>query len=192
MSGDDVVRLVALLVILMAVGGTFIASGRGRIGQMAQHAAIWGLIFLGALAAIDLWPTISQTVRPQQTQESGGVESVSLREDGHYYLTLQVNGLPVVFAVDTGATDVVLSQADARRIGIDVANLAYVRTAQTANGTVRLAPVTLDTVVLGDFTWHKQSAVVNEGEMGQSLLGMSYLRHFQRIEISDGRLVLTR
>ena len=96
--------------------------------------------------------------------------------DGHYYLTLDLNGVPVDFVVDTGATDMVLTRADAARIGLDPDALAYTGVAGTANGQVRTARVRLDEVSLGGILDRNLPASVNEGVMDTSLLGMSYLR----------------
>ncbi|MEM1235641.1 MAG: TIGR02281 family clan AA aspartic protease, partial [Pseudomonadota bacterium] len=118
--------------------------------------------------------------------------SVPRRPDGHFYLTLDVNDVPVEFVVDTGATDVVLSDADARRVGIDLENLAFFGQAMTANGPVDIARVTLDSVELGEFRDEQVRASVNSGEMNLSLLGMSYLNRFETLQIQDGRLTLIR
>jgi aspartyl protease family protein len=64
--------------------------------------------------------------------------------------------------------------------------------AQTANGTVRMAPVRLDTVTVGDVSARNIQAVVNGGELRQSLLGMRYLNLFSSIEIKQDRMILTR
>jgi aspartyl protease family protein len=103
-----------------------------------------------------------------------------------------VNGTPVDFVVDTGATDMVLSREDAARIGLDPGDLAYTGIASTANGQVRTARVRLDEVSLGGITDRGVTASVNAGEMSGSLLGMSYLHRFERIEIANGRLILER
>jgi aspartyl protease family protein len=87
---------------------------------------------------------------------------------------------------------VVLGQADAARIGIDTGALAYLGRAYTANGEVRTAAVTLDSVAVGPVRHEDVRAVVNQGEMNGSLLGMSYLQRFSSIEITGGTLVLTR
>jgi clan AA aspartic protease (TIGR02281 family) len=70
--------------------------------------------------------------------------------------------------------------------------LIFVGTANTANGTVRTAPVWLASVSLGGMTDTDVRAVVNEGQMDGSLLGMTYLGLFGRIEIADGKLILSR
>jgi aspartyl protease family protein len=93
--------------------------------------------------------------------------------------------------VDTGATDLVLTRADAERAGIDTDGLIFSGQAFTANGMVQTAPVLLDTVALEGMR-ARVRAVVNGGEMQESLLGMSYLHRFERLEISGGTLVLER
>lgn len=112
--------------------------------------------------------------------------------DGHYHLTLDVNGTAIDFVIDTGASQVVLSQRDAARIGINADALNYSGAASTANGVVRTAPVVLDQVTLGGITDRGVAAVVNGGDMESSLLGMTYLGLYDRIEISNGELVLNR
>ena len=96
------------------------------------------------------------------------------------------------FVVDTGATGIVLTLDDARAAGIDTSNLAYVGRALTANGEVRTAPVVLETISVGPLNDSRIRATVNEGEMEQSLLGMDYLQRFSSVEISGGKLILTR
>lgn len=96
------------------------------------------------------------------------------------------------FVIDTGATEMVLSLEDARRVGLDTAALAYVGQARTANGVVPIAQVVLDEVALGGISDTNVRASVNGGQMDGSLLGMGYLERFSKIEIEGDRLVLTR
>jgi aspartyl protease family protein len=173
--------------------GWLIAANRRSLGKLAQYAAVWGFIFIGAIVAIGLWTDIRQTVAPRQSVMMEGARiEVPQAPDGHYYLTLGVNGAPVRFVVDTGASEMVLSHGDAMRAGIDFDRLVFSGRAYTANGMVDTAPVTLDTVQLGPVTETGVPAVVNGTDMQDSLLGMSYLRRFDRLEISDGRLLLER
>jgi len=112
--------------------------------------------------------------------------------DGHYYVTLDIDDTPVRFVIDTGASDVVLTQDDARKIGIDVDNLFFGGIANTANGEVRTARVKLHNVRLGEITDLVIPASVNAGEMDTSLLGMSYLQRYNKIELGGGKMVLRR
>lgn len=170
----------------------FVAQNRASLGKLVQHALVWGLIFLGAVAVVGLWDDIRRTVRPMQSVVSEDRIELPRAPDGHYYLTAEVEGVPVRFVVDTGASQIVLSQDDAERIGIDIGSLAYLGRAFTANGEVRTASVRLGDVAVGPVRHADVRAVVNAGEMGQSLMGMEYLQRFSSIEITGGKLVLTR
>lgn len=192
MDADMIARLAFLALLLAALGGWFIMQLRGSPGRTLQHLAVWGLIFVGLIAGYGLWSDIRGQVMPVQAVVSDGRIELPMGRDGHYHATIAVNGVPVRFVVDTGASDIVLSRQDAARAGIDVAGLSFVGQAQTANGTVATAPVRLDSMTLGPFTDTGLRAVVNGGEMDGSLLGMGYLRRFSRLEIADGMLILTR
>lgn len=192
MNTDQIMQLTFLVLLGGAILASYLVSNRGNLGKVSQQAAIWGLIFVGTIAAIGLWGDLSRDVLPRQSVQGDGTISVPQSTDGHYYLTLDINGTPVEFVVDTGATMMVLNQSDARRAGLDPDTLRYLGSANTANGVVRTAPVFLDSVTLGDLTDRDVRAVVNQGELDTSLLGMSYLDAFGDIRFSDGTLTLTR
>ena len=113
-------------------------------------------------------------------------------QTGISHLTLQVNGVGVPFLVDTGASEIVLTQDDARRVGFDTATLDYFGRANTANGTVSIAFVRLETVQLGEIMDTGVRATVNSAPMEGSLLGMSYLQRFAEVSIRGNTLILTR
>ena len=94
--------------------------------------------------------------------------------------------------IDTGASDIVLSESDAELLGYPVGDLIYSGRASTANGTVPIARVKLDTITLGRFTDRNIRATVNGGELDTSLLGMRYLSRFHKIEIMGSTMTLTR
>lgn len=193
MRSEDIGQLVFLILLVTAIGGYFVMENRHQLGKMARQSAVWGLIFVGVIAGIGLWDDIRSTVMPRQTvfAEQGQVE-VPRAPDGHYYLMLTINHTPVRFVVDTGASDVVLTQEDARRVGLDVANLRYLGEARTANGLVHTARVRLEDVRLGPVEDHNLRAVVNGGEMDTSLLGVSYLQRYSSMEFRRDTLILTR
>lgn len=193
MDEFDTAHLIYLIMLGLAVVFWFVTSNREKLGTVVQQALIWGLIFIGVIAAIGLWDDIRSTVLPGQglTATSDRVE-LPRHADGHYYLTAEVNGAPILFVVDTGASDIVLSQDDARLAGLDPNDLPYIGRAMTANGEVRTAPVRLDTFSVGPIHDTGVSAIVNEGALDQSLLGMSYLQRYSSVEITAGKLVLSR
>ncbi|MGO4915471.1 TIGR02281 family clan AA aspartic protease [Pseudogemmobacter sp. W21_MBD1_M6] len=193
MTSDDIGRLIYLVLLAAVIGGYFFARNRQSLGRTMQQASVWGLIFIGAVAVIGLWGDISKSVMPRQSVITGENRvEVPRAPDGHYYLVLDVNNTPVRFVVDTGATEVVLRQEDARRVGLDPADMAFIGQANTANGIVRTARVRLDRVNLGGIVDTRLPAWVSEGEMRESLLGMTYLSRFSKLSIEGGTLVLQR
>ncbi|MEM8773472.1 MAG: TIGR02281 family clan AA aspartic protease [Pseudomonadota bacterium] len=193
MSGDDTARLLYLALLGAAVVGWFIAQNRTSLGKNMQHAMVWGLLFIGVIAGVGLWGDIRNTVQPgSYSAFNDGTVELQRAVDGHYYVTAKVNGTNVDFVVDTGATQIVLTEEDAARAGLDTSDLAYIGRASTANGEARTAPVRLESLSIGPIEDRGIAAVVNGGELFQSLLGMSYLQRFESVEITDGKLILTR
>ncbi|MEX3315294.1 TIGR02281 family clan AA aspartic protease [Sulfitobacter sp. PS-8MA] len=193
MADIDTAHLIYLVVLLTMLAGWFFLQSRPSMNKTLQQAAVWGLIFTGAAAGVGLWQDITRDSARQQLRIDAQGEIILPRDrNGHYYLTAQVNDAPVRFVVDTGATDIVLTKADAARVGIDPEGLNYFGRAGTANGETRTAFVKLDKVVVGNAVDRNVPAVVNDGEMSQSLLGMGYLQRWGRIEISGGELRLSR
>lgn len=193
MADLDTGNLIYLIILLLMVGGWFFMQSREGLNKTLQYAAVWMMIFIGGAAAVGLWQDISRDARTPQFSLAGSDQIIVPRaRDGHYYLTADVNGANLRFVVDTGASDMVLTQKDAKRAGINPESLAYLGRANTANGEVRTAFVRLDQVQLGGIIDTDVAAVVNEGQMEQSLLGMGYLQRWGRIEITGGELILTR
>ena len=192
MNTEDYGRIAYLLILAVAIGGWFLAENRGNLGKSARQAVAWGLIFVGVVAGYGLWSDIRDDVMPRQSVIGQGVIEVPRGFDGHYRLTLNLNNVPVNFIVDTGASDVLLTREDAQRVGLDLNDLVFSGIANTANGTVTTAHARIANVRLGDISDQNLSVSVNGGDMDGSLLGMTYLQRFQKIEIAAGKLILTR
>ncbi len=194
MQEPDFGRLIYLVLLGTVIAGYFFAQNRDRLGKVMQQAILWVFLFAGIIVLYGLKDDLKQQILPQayvQTNETGQI-ILKRAKDQHFYATLEINGQNVVFVIDTGATDMVLNQPDAERVGIDPDKLVFIGTAQTANGRVNTARVKLDTVTFGDVTDERITAWVNDGDMGGSLLGMSYLSRFSKLEISGDKLLLTR
>jgi aspartyl protease family protein len=117
-----------------------------------------------------------QTYQPAQAAGGSSKQSVMLSIDrsGHFVHDGAINGQPIRFLVDTGASTIALPAADARRLGIDY--LKGVRgSSQTANGSVPVYVVHLDRVSLGSIVLTGVEAVVIEQGLNVALLGMSFL-----------------
>ena len=109
---------------------------------------------------------------------------------GNFQLEALVDGRRMTFLVDTGATGVALREGDAALIGIHPADRDFSTRSITANGIVRVAPVVLDRVEVGQIVVHDVLAVVfPDKALTQNLLGMSFLSRV-RWQQENGRLVL--
>ncbi len=124
---------------------------------------------------------------------ANSAQSVTLTADtrGHFITDGQINGGQVRFLVDTGATSIALSAADARRLGIDY------RSGQqglmgTANGTATAYRVRLDSVRIGDIVVNNVEGAVLEGsQMPVALLGMTFLNRME-MRREGQTMILTR
>jgi len=192
MDISDNAQLLYLCVLLGALIFYFVISNRQHMGRAARHAILWALIFMAVLAGVGLWESVRATLAPAQIVRGVGEISIDRGINGHYNAQALVNGVPLKLLVDTGATSIVLSEQDARAIGIDIDSLVYTGRANTANGQVRTAPVRIQTLELGGVLDTNLRAYVSEGELFGSLLGMNYLSRYQSIQIEGGKLLLKR
>jgi len=163
------------LVIAIAFGAVLVASLANDLTGHAQNAE----------AAVGLDP------------DAIGTAWLGKADDGHFYAEALVAadrnaGSRVRFLVDTGATSVALTRADAARLGLDIDGLDYAVPVATANGAIRAAAVRLDRVTVSGLTLDDVDALVLEGGLTQSLLGMSYLGRLSKVEASGDALILRR
>ncbi len=191
MDGDTTARLIYLSLLLIAVGGSLFTGLRQAPGRTVQQLLVWGFIFIGLIAVYGLWPDLRRALNPSAAVVRAGAVELRLAEDGHYYADTEVNGVKLRFLIDTGASDIVLSESDAARIGLDPSDLSYTGLADTANGTVSIAPVRLKSLVLGPWEDRDLPASVNGGDLTESLMGMSYLSRFD-MSFSGQTLTLRR
>lgn len=160
-------------------------------------AGLLGLVALmlavpAAMRHVPVAGSASATVSAVAAGYGDGWNSIAVPSDasGQFLVAGVVNGVEVTFLVDSGASEIVLSPNDARRAGYRAGQVRFTRTATTANGTVRLAPVTLRELRIGQLSRRGLDAVVNEAPMPVSLLGMSFLHGLEGWEAKDGRLML--
>ena len=120
----------------------------------------------------------------------GGKIVLTAGSGGHFITSGAINGRAVQFMVDTGATSVSMGATEAERLGIDYRKGQVTRT-QTANGTVAVYIVKLNSVRVGDVEVYDVDASVLPASSGPILLGNSFLTRFQMTRFND-QLVLER
>ncbi len=115
-----------------------------------------------------------------------GAQRIVLTADaqGHFMPPGQINGRQVQFMVDTGATQVIMSESDAKRINLKYEKGQKVRVS-TANGDVVGHQIQLDSVRVGEAQVHAVTAVVLPQSMPFVLLGNSFLTRFQMQRTND-------
>ncbi|MGN7678987.1 MAG: retropepsin-like aspartic protease family protein [Anaplasma sp.] len=121
--------------------------------------------------------------------KDGGVVFRKSR-DGHFYILAAINGENITFLVDTGATDVVLSANDARRIGAHMRPEKKSKTYHTANGAIQASYFQIPEIRIGSLVARNVGASISTSELRTSLLGMSFLKHFHFI-MRDDELLLS-
>ena len=109
---------------------------------------------------------------------------------GHFFTLGQINGKSTQMVVDTGATSVAMSVAEAQRLGVEYRSGQPIQMS-TANGVIQGWIVSLSSVRVGDVVVHGVEAAVSAGAMPYVLLGNSFLTRFQMTRTND-QLVLEK
>ena len=184
--------------------GAAIIPRSGGLGTAARNAAVWLTLILMLMAGyvyrFELQDFASRLTAglipgsPVSSQTSEGRNQVMLirANSGHFEADAFVEGAQIRFVVDTGASSVVLSHADAIKVGIDTSQLSYSTPVSTANGVTQAARIRLSSLDIGEVKRDNVSAMVaREGNLDVSLLGMSFLGSLWSFEMRGDRLILT-
>ena len=161
------------------------------LGKLAFVAGVSALASACAMTAISPQPlriARLEAVGFASGPPTPGSGAVAKAADGHFWADAQVNGQPVHFLVDTGATAVALTPEDAQRLGFKPSDLKYGHNVTTAGGTSRAAIVTLASVSVNGARLDDVQALVVADGLDVSLLGMSYLGRLTRFEATRSTL----
>jgi aspartyl protease family protein len=184
-----------LAIVLPAIFGAY----RGRIGGAMRDLLSWcaiGLILVGGYSYRDELGQIAyriagefsppgSTLGVEQRQAGESAVRIRRRGDGHFVARVSVDGASVSMLVDTGASTIVLRQADARLLGVDTSRLRYTVPVQTANGIAYAAHARLGEVSVGSIKLRSVDALVAQpGVLKESLLGMSFLSQLRSYEFA--------
>ena len=170
------------------------------IASAVRQLMIWGGLAVllygiamhrGMLIPSEDAPAVAAVATPASPAQHVAGNALVYHADkaGHFWIDAAVNGAAVRFVVDTGASTVTLTPADAAAAGISHSSLSYSIVTSTANGQGRAAPVRLREVRIGQLAINDvQAAVIDNLRM--SLLGMSFLKRLEHVEMGDGTLTI--
>lgn len=175
-----------------------LAASRKSLVTIAGQFAIWGMLALLLVALYgyryelrDVAERVLGELMPTRGAVSaGGTMTFTRSADRQFWIDAIVDGQPIRFLVDTGASGVVLNRKDAARLGFSAGSLSFTQLFETANGMTRGAPVKLRQIRIGTIVFNDVAASVNEGELSHSLLGMHLLERLSSIEIRKDRLII--
>lgn len=161
------------------------AAGLGLSGALLGAAASGGTLAAGITSFV---PFLAPLFIGAESQRSGHVIRITADARGHYVVHGTADGVSLQFLIDSGATNIVLTKAAARRL--NAGPLRFDVTTSTANGPVQNAEMRIGTLTVGTHTATGVPALVNGGDLEESLLGMSWLKQFRSIEIKNGVMKL--
>ncbi len=195
-NGPRFVALAAMgIVILMGV-----TMRRPALGEVLNAVVLWGGLALLLIIGYTIYHNDLVTERARimaellpgtVTQTLDGELVISRGANHLFYLTAQVDGVPVEMLVDTGASHINLSYDDAKRAGFDPEKLYFGTPVSTANGMGFVSRVRLHELQIGD--WHLSDVpafVAQEDMLSTSLLGMSALNTFASWRVEGNQLIL--
>ena len=200
-SEDDFyLELVRLVGVLALVASGLVYVRRVKFGEVVRNLSIWtglaAVVLLGYTYRTELSQIVDRVsgelILGQATNSGPNEHLIIASMDGHFYLKGKANGKDIRFMIDTGASDIILSPQAASRVGIDLKSLKFTQRYQTANGIGFGAHHWLKSLSIGPFRFSEIKVSINQSEMSESLLGMSFLERLQSFEFRGDKLYLRK
>jgi aspartyl protease family protein len=197
LATDDFASLAFKLALIVFIGSSAIVMFRGRFLQAVKAATIWIVIGLALVVGYTYRAelrAVADRVMAELMPGRAAVRSAHSVEivrgrAGDFQVAAQVNGMRVAMVLDTGASAVVLTLADAKAAGLPVEVLKYDVAVDTANGRTRAAAVTIDRLAVGSIEERAIPALVAQpGALRTSLLGMSFLNRLESWQVRGDKL----
>lgn len=176
-------------------------SASGRLLRFTLRVVAGSLVVTGLVAWLLVShspaPTGQTAVRTRTSSSSSSLfyhassqMSFQRSSDGRYHIDAEMNERQIRFVVDPGAATVMLSPDDARAGGIDIDKLNFSERAVTPSGQMRAASVIVPMLTVKQLTLFNVNAVVTEGRLPTSVLGLGFLKRFDSYDASGAELIL--
>lgn len=205
LDGGMIASFTALLALLVFLASDLARDYAGRFGAALKDLAIWIIVALLLVIGYSfrdeltlVYQRLAGELAPPGTSinvstQGPGLRAVRVRQrpDGHFAVRSRINGQTVTLLVDTGASTIVLTPADAAAVGIATGSLTFSIPVRTANGTAFAAPARIESIAIGPIEMRDLDALVaRPGALGESLLGMNFLRELRDFQFTGEFLTL--
>ena len=193
MTNDWMLGSLYLLMALMLVAGSLIAR-RERFAKLATFALAWIAIFGAGFVLFTFRDDLGYVAQRLRSEASGEpvVEGQEVRIpmaiDGHFWVEGSLNGVPVKFLVDSGATMTTIGRATAEAAGVTV-SANQNQMVRTGNGMLRVSTGRADNLSVGPIERSSVGLHVTENE-DLNVLGMNYLSTMNRWGVEGRWLIL--
>ncbi len=197
-STSDWGEMIRLTGLLALVSSGLVATRRIDVGRTARNLAVWVAVFALIVVGYASRGPLLEAFRSARSallpayavSDSPRTITIGRSEGDSFYVMGKVNGAPVKFLIDTGATDIVLSPADAAKAGIAAPAAGYSRPSETANGVGYAAPENVKSLEVGPIRLSDVPVMINQAPMASSLLGMPFLKRLESFEVKGDQLIL--
>jgi aspartyl protease family protein len=193
-DGPSLIWGVVCIVLLLSS----LAARRLPLGYVAKAAFAWIAIFAALFAIFSfrfefkaVWERVKADISGTAGQSVSG-EDITIRrqDDGHYWLQVDVNGKPVRFMIDSGATTTAVNANTARETGIEVDANGYPVFLNTANGSVAAQRGIIQSLKIGTHEIGQHNVVVSESFGDTNVLGMNFLDSMQSWKVEGNVMTL--
>lgn len=182
MKQSDVMSLAFVAILIAAVVSIFVAPKLEATDKIEAETSAPPPSVASA--------TISPVQAPQKKPLPNKSAVLRQKDDGHYWGLADVDGFPVDFMVDTGASVVVLTFQDAKRLRLKPEELDYKWKISTAGGQTKGASVLLESIRIGGVEIENVEAMILRDGLEQNLLGMSFLSQLYSYEFRGRQLII--
>jgi aspartyl protease family protein len=195
-GGDQALSLLYLFGCLVLVGSAVLVR-RIPVGQSLKMLLVWALLFGAAFAVfalkddfLALGGRLSREITGREEQQvQGGAVRIRRSEDGHYYVNAAVNGRPVRFMIDSGASVTMLSRASAAASGVTLES-GFGVLIQTANGATVADRGHAATLTVGPIAQREAPVLIARNDDDLNVIGMTFLSSLSAWGVEGNTLVM--
>ncbi|MEP3224553.1 MAG: TIGR02281 family clan AA aspartic protease [Parasphingorhabdus sp.] len=197
MTEDQNINLIfaigALILVASALFSRRIGMGeivRSVLGWVAIFA-IFIVIFSYQRELAGVWHRVTGELTGANDQVvSGSTLRIRQSADGHYWADAEVNGMPVRFLIDSGATTTALSLSTAQAADVEINEGGFPTYLNTANGTVEAQRGRISSLKVGPMIAKDLSIVVSEAFGDSNVIGMNFLSEMKSWRVEGQEMVL--